>query len=115
MRVGEPIFWERESREIFSECHDKRRIIRFQVHINHILLLQVNINSFERLDLGHLEIFIWVSVFVKNRNQESTDRPVRIGFLDFSFYSDLVGFGPSIPDHNIRDEHIEWGGGGNQA
>ena len=86
MRVGEPIFWERESREIFSECHDKRRIIRFQVHINHILLLQVNINSFERLDLGHLEIFIWVSVFVKihkkiRHNQESTDRPVRLGFL----------------------------------
>ena len=70
MRVGEPIFWERESREIFSECHDKRRIIRFQVHINHILLLQVNINSFERLDLGHLEIFIWVSVFVSFQIRE---------------------------------------------
>ena len=35
--------------------------------------------------------------------------------LDFSFHSVLVGFGPPIPDHNIRDEHIEWGGGGNQA
>jgi len=89
MRVGEPIFWERESREIFSECHDKRRIIRFQVVINHILLWQVNINSFERLDLVHLEIFIWVSVFIKN--------------IKFSFH------------HNNRDEHIEWGGGGNQA
>jgi len=89
MRVGEPIFWERESREIFSECHDKRRIIRFQAVINHILLSQVNINSFERLDLVHLEIFIWVSVLIKN--------------IKFSFH------------HNNRDEHIEWGGGGNQA
>ena len=61
------------------------------------------------------DIYLGKCFFVKNHNQESTDRPVRIGFLDFSFYSDLVGFGPSIPDHNIRDEHIEWGGGGHQA
>ena len=60
---GQTDFWERESRELFLECHDKRQIIRFRVVINHILSLQVNINSFERLDLGHLEIFIWVSVF----------------------------------------------------
>ena len=62
--VGKPIFWERDFLEnFFSECHDKRQIIRFRAVINHILLLQVNISSFEKLDLGHLEIFIWVSLF----------------------------------------------------
>ena len=77
-------FFGREYLEnFFSECHDKRQIIRFRAVINHILLLQVNISSFEKLDRGHLEIFIWVSLFFRFLYRNTGKVPVIFQKLNF--------------------------------